>query len=129
MRINLSQFKSVITVFFLILIFTNSLTADQSSEIKKLETRIAELEKRVEKLEALLETSNTNEIKFSEKWKNRSLWRQLQVGMSKYQVKNLLVEPRKIDGGAYTKWEYSEASWHSYVRFYDGKLDTWTEPD
>ena len=131
MKIYLSQFKSVILIFLLILIFTNSLSADQSSEIKKLETRIVELEKRVAKLEALLETSSKSKISHSEKWKNRSLWRQLKVGMTKYQVRNLLGEPRKIDGGStLTYWYYSKETWHCYISF-DGsdKVYGWTEPD
>ena len=41
MKIYLSQFKSVIMVFLLILLFINPLSADQSAEIVKLEARIA----------------------------------------------------------------------------------------
>lgn len=129
MKTYLSQFKSVILVFLLILIFTNFLSADQSNDIKRLETRIAELEKRVTKLESLLQTSDKSEINYSEKWKNRSLWRKLKIGMTKYQVETILGEPRKINGGSITTWKYSKDSWHSYVQFYEGKLDTWTEPE
>ena len=125
----LSDFRNLILVCCLIFLLTNTLFADQSSDIRKLEARIVELEKRVAKLEALLETSSKNEIKYSEKWKNRSLWRKLKVSMSKSQVEALLGEPRKIDGGSITTWNYSKQSWHSYVRFYEGKLDTWTEPE
>ncbi|MCK4338421.1 MAG: outer membrane protein assembly factor BamE [Candidatus Cloacimonetes bacterium] len=131
MKIDLSYFKNVILICFLILIFTNSLSADQSSEIKKLEARIVELEKRVAKLEALLENSKTREIEFLEKWKNRSLWRKLNVGMTKHQVETLLGEPRKIDGGStLTYWYYSKESWHSNISFDNsGSVYGWTEPD
>ena len=124
-----SDFRNLLLICCLILLLTNTLFADQSSEIKKLEARIVELEKRVTKLEALLETSSKSEIKYSEKWKNRSLWRKLKIGMSKYQVEILLGEPRRIDGGSVlTYWYYAEYGTHSEVHFSDNGVFGWTEP-
>lgn len=138
-------FKHLLLLCCIVFLFTSSLFADQSSEIKKLdvkvvelenrnvklEAKIIELEKRVAKLEALLETSSKSEIKYSEKWKNRSLWRKLKIGMSKYQVENLLGEPRKIDGGSVlTFWYYAKSGSHSSVSFDDdGRVFGWTEPE
>ncbi len=138
-------FKYLMLISCIIFFFTSSLSAQQSSEIKKLEVKlvelenrnvklnakIIELEKRVAKLEALLETSSKSEIKYSEKWKNRSLWRKLKIGMSKYQVENLLGEPRKIDGGSFlTFWYYAKSGSHSSVSFDDdGRVCGWTEPE
>jgi len=116
---------------FVIILLSSSLFSDQSSDIKKLEARIIELEKRVEKLEALIENSGKSKIEVTDKWKNRSLWRQLKVGMTKSQVRYLLGEPRKIDGGSIlTYWYYSKQGWHSEVTFDDnGRIYGWTEPD
>lgn len=130
MKTYLFQFKSAILVFLLILIFTNSLSANQSSEIKKLEARISELEKRVAKLEALLDSSSNDEINYSEKWKNIAQWRQLRIGMTMNQVKQILGEPPKIHVGTYTTyWFYPDWS-GGQVGFHtsSGKVDGWSEP-
>ena len=144
MKNSLYYFKHLVMIGCMIFLFTSSLSAQQSSKLNKLEVkvielenrnaklekRVIELEKRVTKLEALLKTSTKEDIKYSEKWKNRSLWRQLRIGMSMNQVKSLLGEPRKIDGGSsFTYWYYSKVSWHSRVIFYDGRVDRWTEPE
>ncbi len=130
MKIYLSQFKSVILIFLLILIFTNSLSADQSSEIKKLETRIVELEKRVAKLEALLETSSKSEINYSDKWKNKAQWRKLKIGVTMDQVRQLLGEPPKVNVRSFSiTWYYPSASGGN-VKFDTStrKVDGWSEP-
>jgi hypothetical protein len=129
-KIVLSDFRNLFLICCAFLLLANSLFADQSSDIRKLEDRIVELEKRVAKLEALLETPSKNEIKYSEKWKNRSLWRKLKVGMSKYQVETLLGEPRKIHGGStLTWWYYSKKSYSSMVIFNKNGLHEWNEPE
>ena len=122
--------KKSMLLCFVILFLSSSLFSDQSSEIKKFEARIVELEKRVAKLEALLENSKISEIEFSEKWKDRSLWRKLKVGMTKHQVEILLGEPRRIKGGStLTFWYYSEDGTQSNIRFDDNGVYGWSEPD
>ena len=54
-----------------------------------------------------------------------SSWRQLSKGLSRDQVRSLLGEPRKISGGVYETWFYQGVS---YVDFYDGKVNSWSEP-
>jgi outer membrane protein assembly factor BamE (lipoprotein component of BamABCDE complex) len=101
----------------------------QQETIERLERRVADLEKRVATLEQKLSSSQSTNIQYSEKWKNRSNWRKLQRGMTMEQVESLLGTPLKIDGGYLTYWYYSSQKWHSYVVFESGKLDSWTEPN
>lgn len=49
--------------------------------------------------------------------------------MSMEDVEQLLGVPRKISGGDFTHWYYSEQEWHSFVLFYHDRLDSWTEPE
>ena len=98
------------------------------SNIAILEQRITELERKVALLEQNLQDPQTDTIQPSEKWKDRSLWRSLRRNMSMKEVEDLLGVPRKISGGAITRWNYSEQGWHSYVKFYEGRVSSWTEP-
>jgi outer membrane protein assembly factor BamE (lipoprotein component of BamABCDE complex) len=106
-----------------------SLTLSQQTTIDRLERRIADLEKRVAILEAKLQSPTPNANPYSEKWKDRTLWRRLQTDMSMDQVESLLGIPRKVSGGDVTFWYYSSESWHSYVSFYKGRVHGWKEPD
>lgn len=110
-------------------LFMSSLALSQQATIDRLERRIAELEKRVARLEKKLATSTSSAIPVSEKWKDRSLWRSLQTDMSMKQVESLLGEPKNISGGSVTSWYYSSEKWHSYVLFYEGRVNSWKEPD
>jgi len=130
MKNGLSYFKKIVFLV-IIALFAYSLSANQSDEVKNLKARIAALENRVAKLEALVGNSKTNEIEYSEKWKDRTIWRKLKIGMTKDQVRQLLGEPRKIDAGsALTYWYYSKETWHCYIRFdSSNRIAGWTEPE
>ena len=54
-----------------------------------------------------------------------SSWRQLKKSMSEEQVRVLLGEPVKIDGGAFAFWQYRNGG---TVTFYDDKVYSWEEP-
>ncbi len=54
-----------------------------------------------------------------------SSWRQLKKNMSEEQVRALLGEPAKIDGGTFAFWHYKNGG---AVTFYNDRLDSWTEP-
>jgi len=100
----------------------------QQLRVEALEERIAQLELRVAALEMKLIQPEARSIQASEKWKNRSLWRRLQDGMSRDEVESLLGEPRRIDGGYLTCWYYSPQEYHSIVNLREGKVTGWTEP-
>jgi hypothetical protein len=122
--------RSIPFILLGILLFTNMSLAQQTSEITELKSRIAELEKRVAALEILMGTPSSNTIHYSEKWENRTFWRELKTGMSMRQVEAILGEPRKVDGGStLTYWYYSEESWHSRVSFNHKGVHGWKEPE
>lgn len=110
-------------------LFFSSLAFSQQATIDRLERRVADLENRVLVLEKKLSSPTSNTIRPSEKWKDRSLWRRLQVDMSMDQVELLLGIPNNISGGNVTYWYFSSQTWHSYVTFYKGRVDSWKEPD
>jgi cytoskeletal protein RodZ len=54
-----------------------------------------------------------------------SSWRQLKKGMTEAQVRELLGEPAKIDGGALANWHYKNSG---LVTFYNDAVYSWAEP-
>lgn len=52
-------------------------------------------------------------------------WRQLKKSMSEEQVRALLGEPSKVDGGTFAFWHYKSGG---TVTFYNDRVDAWTEP-
>lgn len=54
-----------------------------------------------------------------------SAWRQLRKDMSQSDVRSLLGEPSRIQGGSFTFWNYSSGG---AVTFYEGKVYSWNEP-
>ena len=54
-----------------------------------------------------------------------SSWRQLKKNMSEEQVRALLGEPAKVDGGTFAFWHYRSGG---TVTFYNDRVDSWTEP-
>ena len=60
-----------------------------------------------------------------------SSWRQISKGLTRDQVRSILGEPRKIQGGDFECWYYGSASYlgaPSSVIFYQSKVDSWSEP-
>ncbi len=115
---------------FTLVLLLNSSSFSQQSTIDKLERRVAALERRVASLEEKMSSTPSQTIQYSEKWKDRSLWRKLRNDMSMEQVESLLGIPKKISGsGNFTHWYYSTETWKSYVSFYKGLVDGWKEPD
>lgn len=80
------------------------------------------------KVERALEPKAEPKIEHSadpEKFESISSWRQLKRGMSESQVRSILGEPGKIDGGTFAFWRYKNGG---TVTFYQDKLDSWSEP-
>lgn len=94
--------------------------------ITYLERRTADLEQRVRELEGIIKTepSRAQPVPESAKWQDLATWRRLRRGMNEKEVRALLGDPQRVDGGAFTRWSWGVA----YVVFYEGKLDRWSEP-
>ena len=54
-----------------------------------------------------------------------SPWRQLKKGMTEAQVRGLLGEPAKVDGGTFANWYYKNSG---AVTFYNDTVYSWEEP-
>jgi uncharacterized membrane protein YebE (DUF533 family) len=65
---------------------------------------------------------STNQQKKSD---DLSSWRQLKKDMSEDQVRSLLGEPAKVDGGTFAFWHYRNGG---MITFYNDRLYSWTEP-
>ena len=91
------------------------------ARIQKLEETIKTLEARIAALEAQLASSSVTPSAQPE----LVIWRKLKRGMSEREVRKLLGEPLRIDGGPVTYWRYSAGA---EVYFMSSGLAGWTEP-
>jgi outer membrane protein assembly factor BamE (lipoprotein component of BamABCDE complex) len=94
--------------------------------IESLERANNDLERRVRELEATIKNapSKGKPVVKSTKWKDLANWRQLHVGMSMDEVRELLGEPEHVEGGHFTTWHWGDAE----VEFTSDKVSSWTEP-
>lgn len=91
-----------------------------------LERNVAGLEQRLRELEAFIkaEPSRDRQVQAAANWRDLANWRQLSIGMTEDQVRGLLGEPERVQGGYVTHWSWT----NSYVDFISGKLAGWSEP-
>lgn len=94
--------------------------------IELLERANTDLERRVRELESLIksEPSKGRPIPASTGWKDIANWRQLRPGMTMDEVRALLGEPERVEGGPWTYWYWAKAN----VYFIEGELKGWSEP-
>jgi len=106
----------------------NAQSSATDERIRLLEAQILQLNGRVSALEGMLNQAKANQqpIVTGEGWKSRANWRKLRKGMSEDDVRALLGEPERIDGGSFTDWLYPR---RGRVTFWRGAgVDNWTEP-
>ena len=126
-------FKPAIFIFSVIAIFTLSVNpgSAQDEVVVELHNKISELENRIKLLENILKdsTKDTDEqIKDEFGWQNKKNWRNLSVGMTENEVKDLLGNPVKSIQGVRTLWYYPNI-YCGYVSFDEkGRLTGWNEP-
>lgn len=101
--------------------------ADDSDRLDQVENEVQELKRRVSKLESLLSTTGEETVRVNsgEGWKSISNWRKLATGMNYDDVRNILGEPHRIDGGGYAQWYYQNGG---IVMFVGNQLYDWREP-
>jgi hypothetical protein len=111
----------------LMLTFALSAFASDSDRINQLEKDVQELKLRLSRLEVPqgTSTSQTKVGPSSDGWKSLANWRSLKKGMSYDEVRAILGEPNRIEGGTFTHWYFPS---RSDVTFHEDKLYSWSEP-
>lgn len=121
------SFRKLCMIGFAMLIVAMNAFACDSERITQLEIEVQELKNRLSKLESPQVASSAVQKPFAspDGWKNVANWRALKTGMSPDQVRQILGEPKKVDGGALADWFYANGG---AVRFYKDQLSNWREP-
>jgi hypothetical protein len=119
--------KTITIIGFLSLFIAFNSYADDSDRIDKLEKEVQELKLRISKLESLLSNPAAAQdvVTSSDGWKSIANWRKLTTGMNPSDVRKILGEPQRVDGGDIAFWHYQNGG---VVTFYEGKVDSWREP-
>ena len=108
-------------------VVTFSSFASDSERITQLENEVNELRLRVQKLENFQPNANNQQkqVVANEGAKSIANWRKLNRGMSYNEVRGLLGEPLRIEGGGVAYWMYSNNGRVTFVR---DTLSSWNEP-
>lgn len=119
--------KTSIIIGFLSLAVAFNANAQNIDRIDQLEKEIQEIKLRLSKLESLFgNPSNAQEVlTLGQGWKSVVSWRKLTTNMNYSDVKDILGEPHRVDGGTLANWYYQNGG---RVTFFDGKVTQWTEP-
>lgn len=101
--------------------------AQDIDRIGQLEKEIEEIKERLSRLEGSPGSPSNIQrpANAAEGWKVLSNWRQLKTGMSREDVRGLLGEPRRIEGGELESWYYANSA---SLMFFNGRLNRWMEP-
>ena len=119
--------RTISFIGFLSLAFAFNANAYGGGRVAQMEREIQEIKLRLSKLESLLSNpSNAQEPATSDDgWKSVMNWRKLYKEMSTSDVRKILGEPHRVDGGNLASWHYRNGG---RIVFYEGKVDHWNEP-
>lgn len=116
---------TILALAFLVVTFTSTVESAQNDGFSALEQRVSRLEERVAKMERfILQSASQQEPTRTSVPPGRERWRRLKTGLTESQVRSILGEPLRIEGGTFAYWYYSGGS----VTFYRGNVDSWNEP-
>src|SRR5258708_17619416 len=91
------------------------------AQVEELEARLADVEQRLGRIEKTSKDSSATPSAVLPPETQR--WRSLSKSMSRAQVKQLLGEPLRIEGGPFEYWYYSKnGSSGPHVRFYQNRV-------
>jgi hypothetical protein len=119
--------KTIAIIGFLSLAVAFNAYANDNYRIDQLEKELQETKLRLSKLESLIsDPSKAQELATSgEGWKSVMNWRKLTTEMNANDVRKILGEPHRVDGGTVATWYYKNGG---VVVFFDGKASRWMEP-
>ena len=119
--------KAIIIVGVLSLAVVSNANTHDSARIDQLEKQIQELKLRISKLDSILSAPNSHKeiASSSDGWKSMTNWRMLSTDMGPSDVKKILGEPHRVDGGIVADWYYQN---DGRVTFVNGKVTNWREP-
>lgn len=89
-----------------------------------LERKVNELERRLQALEATPQPPPRASVRSGDS-ANIANWRALRKGMTELEVKALLGEPRRVQGGGFTNWYWDRSA---KVTFFQDIVYGWDEP-
>ena len=114
-----------------ILLYGRQPVAAQPEETARLQQKITELEKRLERIESFFKIDHEPyDPQKAEKygWQNKKNWRKLKIGMTESEVQKILGEPTKVISGVKTLWYYPSI-YSGYISFdQKGQISGWNEP-
>jgi outer membrane protein assembly factor BamE (lipoprotein component of BamABCDE complex) len=101
--------------------------AQSADRTDQLEREIREIKIRLSNLEAAQGKSiaNPKPVASGEGWKVLSNWRSLKSGMTLSDVRTVLGEPDRVDGGVVAHWYYANGGTATFV---GDELTQWREP-
>lgn len=102
--------------------------ANDSDRLDLLEQEIRDLKIRILKLESTLSNPSPAETlpAAGEGWRSVANWRKLKTGMGPGEVRKILGEPNRLDGGTVATWRYQNGG---KITFISDKAHSWEEPD
>ena len=109
------------------LVATSSSYAHDSARIEQLERDVQETKQRLSILESILQNKNNEKehVITGDGWKSVANWRKLTTGMNTSTVQKILGDAHRVQGGTFAIWHYNNGG---YVSFYEGEVDSWSEP-
>ena len=101
-------------------------TASLIQRVEQLERANAALEQRIHLLESVMQRDSASgrPLGLSNKWRETANWRGLRTGLSMADVRALLGEPERVDGGDITTWRWADGT----ATFVLNTLQSWSEP-
>jgi hypothetical protein len=121
------MFRCLSTVFILAAITAASAHAHDSQRLDQLENEIRELKQRISALESPRRGSRDSSLPITpgDGWKTVDNWRKLRRGMRPIEVRRVLGEAHRVEGGYFTRWFYQN---DGVVTFANEELNEWKEP-
>lgn len=119
--------KKFSIIGLLLLAIAFNAAAHDNDRITQLEKETQEIKHRLSEIESSNKKPSMAQevIASSDGWKSIANWRKLTTGMSTSDVRRILGEPDRIDGGGLAYWYYRN---DGEVTFFENEVSRWKEP-